>query len=65
MAVSRREKTEYIDLFKERDKDPFSRAAARFYAADVLHPGSEGYRLWYEELQIQSSINTILAPKKM
>ncbi len=65
MAVSRREKIEYIDLFKERDEDPFMRDAAIFYAADTLHPGSEGYRLWYEELQIQSSIDTILAPKKM
>ncbi|MCX5838594.1 MAG: GDSL-type esterase/lipase family protein [Deltaproteobacteria bacterium] len=65
MAVSHREMIEYIDLFKESDKDPFLRDAAIFYAADTLHPGSEGYRLWYEELQIQSSIDTILAPKKM
>jgi lysophospholipase L1-like esterase len=65
MVVSRREKIEYIDLFKEKDEDPFSRDAAIFYASDMLHPGSEGYRLWYEELQIQSSINTILSPEKI
>jgi len=65
MAVSRREKIEYIDLFKEKDEDPFSRDAAIYYAADTLHPGSEGYRLWYEELKLQSSINKILSPKKM
>jgi lysophospholipase L1-like esterase len=65
MAVSRREKIEYIDLFKERDKDPFLRDSATFYAADTLHPGSEGYRLWYEELKRQSSIDMILGPKGM
>ncbi|MEN6487576.1 MAG: GDSL-type esterase/lipase family protein [Smithella sp.] len=65
MAVSRREKNEYIDLFKERDKDPFLRDSATFYAADTLHPGSEGYRLWYEELKRQSSIDMILGPKGM
>lgn len=63
MAVSCREKIEYIDLFKERDKDPFLRDSATFYAADTLHPGSEGYRLWYEELKRQSSIDMILGPK--
>jgi lysophospholipase L1-like esterase len=63
MAVSWREKIEYIDLFKERDKDPFLRDSATFYAADTLHPGSEGYRLWYEELKRQSSIDMILGPK--
>ena len=65
MAVSRREKIEYIDLFKERNEDPFLRDAATFYAADTLHPGSEGYRLWYEELKRQSSIEMILGPKGM
>ena len=65
LAVSRREKIEYIDLFKKRDKDPFLRDSAKFYAADTLHPGSEGYRLWYEELKRQSSIDMILGPKGM
>ncbi|MEQ8203084.1 MAG: GDSL-type esterase/lipase family protein [Smithellaceae bacterium] len=65
LAVSHREKVEYIDLFKERDKDPFLRDSAKFYAADTLHPGSEGYRLWYEELKRQSSIDMILGPKGM
>jgi len=63
MAVSHKEKVEYIDLFKERDEDPFLRDSATFYAADTLHPGSEGYRLWYEELKRQSSIDMILGPK--
>ncbi len=62
MAVSKSEKVEYIDLFRVREEDPFSKDPATFYAADTLHPGSEGYRLWYEELKRQSSIDRILGP---
>lgn len=51
---------EYVDLFKERDEDPFLRDPEVYYAADYLHPGSEGYRLWYDELKRQTSINAVL-----
>ncbi|MBN2688104.1 MAG: SGNH/GDSL hydrolase family protein [Deltaproteobacteria bacterium] len=51
---------EYVDLFKEKDEDPFLRDPEVYYATDYLHPGSEGYRLWYEELKSQTSINSIL-----
>lgn len=54
---------EYVDLFKERDEDPFLRDPNLYYAADYLHPGSEGYRLWYEELKRQTSITSILRAK--
>ena len=63
MAVSKSEKVEYIDLFRVKEEDPFTKDPATFYAADKLHPGSEGYRLWYEELKRQSSIDRILGPK--
>jgi len=54
---------EYVDLFKERDEDPFLRDPNLYYAADYLHPGSEGYRLWYEELKRQTSVTTIMRSK--
>jgi lysophospholipase L1-like esterase len=54
---------EYVDLFKERDEDPFLRDPNLYYAADYLHPGSEGYRLWYEELKRQTSLTSILRSK--
>ena len=40
-----------IDLFHERDDDPFLRDPARFYAADGLHPSDKGYALWFEQLE--------------
>lgn len=54
---------EYVDLFKERDEDPFLRNPNLYYAADYLHPGSEGYRLWYEELKRQTSLTSVLRSK--
>lgn len=51
---------EYVDLFRERREDPFLREPSLFYAADFLHPGSEGYRIWYEELKGQTSLMSLL-----
>lgn len=38
----------YVDLFKERKDDVFLTDPSRYYAADMLHPSGEGYRVWYE-----------------
>jgi len=51
---------EYVDLFREKGDDPFSVNPDLFYARDFLHPGSEGYRYWYEEIKKQSSLTKIL-----
>jgi len=51
---------EYVDLFREKGDDPFSANPDLFYARDFLHPGSEGYRYWYEEIKKQSSLTKIL-----
>lgn len=40
----------FIDLFHERDQDPFLRDPDRYYAADGLHPSAAGYALWFEML---------------
>lgn len=41
----------YIDLFAERENDPFLVDPERFYAADFLHPAGPGYALWYDKLK--------------
>lgn len=51
---------QYVDLFREKDVDPFSSDPERFYARDFLHPGSEGYRYWYREIKAQSSLAAAL-----
>lgn len=40
----------YIDLYKSPDVDPFAKDPKRYHAPDGLHPGSEGYALWFEKL---------------
>jgi len=60
IKIAAREGIQYVDLFKEREEDPFIRDPKRFYAPDFLHPSGEGYRLWYEELMKQTSITSIL-----
>lgn len=60
MEAASKTGVEYVDLFRERKDDPFLREPSLFYAADYLHPGSEGYRLWYEELKRQTSLMSLL-----
>ena len=60
MEVAADHGVEYVDLFREKGDDPFSVNPGLFYARDFLHPGSEGYRYWYEEIKKQSSLTTIL-----
>lgn len=50
-AETARQGVSYVDLFKEKKDEPFSADPKRYYAKDFLHPSSEGYRLWFEELQ--------------
>ncbi|OPY09115.1 MAG: GDSL-like Lipase/Acylhydrolase [Syntrophaceae bacterium PtaB.Bin038] len=51
---------EYVDLFREKGDDLFLGDPDRYYTPDYLHPGSEGYRVWYEELKKQTRIAEIL-----
>ena len=64
MLVSREKGIEYVDLFKEKGEDPFLNDPKQYFAADFLHPGSEGYALWYEELRNRSSLVEILSSQK-
>jgi len=59
MAAAQGEGVTYVDLFKERHDDPFLDDPARYYAKDLLHPGSEGYRVWYEELSKQAHLASL------
>ncbi|MGE0860689.1 MAG: SGNH/GDSL hydrolase family protein [Gammaproteobacteria bacterium] len=50
----------YVNLFKERQADPFARRPA-LNARDGLHPSDLGYRLWFDELRAQSALDQRLA----
>jgi lysophospholipase L1-like esterase len=60
LLLSREKGVEYVDLFREKSEDPFLNDPKRYFAPDLLHPGSDGYLLWYEELKSQTSLSSIL-----
>ncbi len=62
LLVSREKGVDYVDLFREEADDPFLEDPKRYFAPDLLHPGSDGYGLWYEELRGQTSLVEILGP---
>lgn len=41
----------YVDLYKEKQDDVFSKDPQKYYAEDLLHPSDEGYGLWYDRLK--------------
>ncbi len=59
-AASRANAT-YVNLFQERDDDPFVRQP-ELNASDGLHPSDAGYRVWWQVLQAQSDWLRRLAP---
>ncbi|HQI01911.1 MAG TPA: GDSL-type esterase/lipase family protein [Deltaproteobacteria bacterium] len=55
ILISRETGTEYADPFREKGAEPFSENPKRYYADDLLHPGSEGYAFRYEDLKKQTA----------
>lgn len=41
----------YVNLYKKPWEDPFIKDTGRYLSADGLHPSSEGYALWFEEVK--------------
>jgi lysophospholipase L1-like esterase len=53
----------YVNLFHERDDDPFVRQPD-LHASDGLHPSDAGYRVWWQVLQAQTDLSALLAPSE-
>ena len=51
----------YVNLYKEKSKDPFAQRADELNAKDGLHPSDAGYRVWYAELNAQANFSNRLA----
>lgn len=45
----------YVDLFEERETDPFGKDPDTFYSRDGLHPSGAGYGLWFKKLEPELS----------
>ncbi len=61
VRVSTDEGVTYIDLFRERGEDVFSRDPRRYFADDRLHPSTESYRAAYEAIRNGSELHRVLA----
>ncbi len=53
----------YVNLFKDKNTDPFSKDPDRLNAADGLHPSSDGYAIWYAELTTQAAAALAKIPR--
>lgn len=53
----------YVNLFHERDDDPFV-ANPGLNASDGLHPSDAGYAVWFEQLQVQAALSQKLFVRK-
>lgn len=49
--IAKHPNASYIDLFKEREDEPFNKDIPRYYAPDLFHPSGEGYGVWFEKLK--------------
>ena len=56
LDAARESGVQYVDLFREKGNEMFQGDPDRYYTPDYLHPSSEGYRVWYEELKKQTDI---------
>lgn len=61
--VAQRHGLVYVDLFHERDDDPFVQRP-ELNASDGLHPSDAGYREWYRTLLQQANLAERLAPAR-
>jgi len=41
----------YVDLYNEREDEPFNTDIPRFYAADRFHPSGDGYAIWFKKVE--------------
>lgn len=51
MTAANTHDVHYVDLFREKEDDPFAQDTEKYYAEDSFHPSSEGYADWYEYIQ--------------
>ncbi len=43
---------DYIQLFVERETDPFVLEPEKYLAEDVFHPSSLGYAEWFSKIEL-------------
>ncbi|HIJ10907.1 TPA: hypothetical protein HA278_02510 [Candidatus Woesearchaeota archaeon] len=51
LHVAQEEGIPYVDLFREKNVDPFHTEPEKYYSPDLFHPSSIGYALWFERIE--------------
>ncbi|MCA9389667.1 MAG: SGNH/GDSL hydrolase family protein [Candidatus Magasanikbacteria bacterium] len=51
IEVTKQFHVDYVDLFHEKDEDPFAQEPKKYYAKDLFHPSNDGYAFWYEQIR--------------
>ncbi len=59
--IARAHGATYVDLYREKNVDPFAREPERMNARDHLHPNDAGYGFWFAELERQARISQIIS----
>ncbi len=49
--ISAENRVTFIDLFHEKENDPFLKNINLYYAKDYFHPSGEGYGIWYKVIK--------------
>ena len=60
VRVSKELGVHYVDLFRERRDDVFSRDPRRYFAGDRLHPTSESYRAAYDAICKETPLHGVM-----
>ncbi len=51
MDMAKKTGATYVDLYQDASTDPFALDPYRYHAADLFHPSTDGYALWYEDFK--------------
>lgn len=43
-------KVQYVDFFRESDKDPYALHPELYFSSDYFHPNDAGYQLWMPQI---------------
>ena len=52
-SLAEKKGVKYIDLWRNKENDPFAADMQTYYAGDLFHPSDEGYRDWYSFIKIE------------
>lgn len=57
--ISKKYGAYYVNLYQNKNNDPFAKDPKKYHAIDGLHPSSDGYGIWYQMLKDTLDSNSI------